>query len=183
MRLKVSSAKRRPFCLGLNELIVLFFLFCDHPTIVYVMTGVWDETLRSLISEWWQYGVVVCNYYPLTWQIKVGATDASRILVFHNVLWRCDDGAFIFYKLHRYPLKYTNPLVRFHDDLLISLYCLSLKSCAVNSFRMQVFRWESRGLIHIQYFSKPGDAFMSAFRLVLSHLACSCMVLPHLCIW
>ena len=31
MRLKVSSAKRRPFCLGLNELIAVHLLLLPHP--------------------------------------------------------------------------------------------------------------------------------------------------------
>ena len=61
MRLKVSSAKRRPFCLGLNVLIPWIpntdFLF-DHCAFIFMKNGWQDLTLHGLVLHTMRHFIV-----------------------------------------------------------------------------------------------------------------------------
>ena len=52
MRLKVSSAKRRPFCLGLNVLMNMFVLLSDDTWIDFCITC--DNARHSSVYRCWQ---------------------------------------------------------------------------------------------------------------------------------
>ena len=70
MRLKVSSAKRRPFCLGLNVLnlcisdgVSYYFLCCDHPSLLICCLSI---PFMTNFFYWWikQWENSTANYPP-----------------------------------------------------------------------------------------------------------------------